>query len=161
MYLNQNTKLVENPIHIYYLLLHYNYIYQVNYSSGRVAGRLSVASKDSDSFEKSYQTIIQNAPKLQKYAETTSADDLKKQKKKAYWIIGGLTALCSAVPIYLTRNLEGKRVLAKQCLATLAGAAVGLSAGVFAAKKISTPPGAVELNEASKVLASLDIERLS
>ena len=46
----------------------------------------------------------------------------------------------------------------KQSLAALGGAILGLGGGVFAAQKAMTPPGAKELNEASKTLSTLDIQ---
>ena len=136
-------------------------VYQVSDADGKVKGRLSVAAKDCDTFEKSYKTILNAAPKLQKFAESTTPEEMQKKRKKSLWTIGILGAIGASVPIYLTRNLTGNWKVLKQSLAALGGAIVGLGSGIFAAKKSMTPPGAQELTEASKVISTLDIQQVS
>ena len=133
-------------------------IYQVNDPTGRVAGRLSVPVKDCDTFEYSYKKVIEVAPKLQEYANKMTPEKIKKKQKCASWTIGILGAIGAGIPIYLTRNLAGKRVLLKQTGAALGGAIVGLGTGIFAARKMLTPPGAKEITEAQNMLQKIDIK---
>ena len=51
-------------------------VYQISDGTGKIAGRLSVAAKDCDTFEKSYETILNAAPKLQKFAENTTPENI-------------------------------------------------------------------------------------
>lgn len=129
-------------------------VYQVSDGAGRVAGRLSVAAKDSDTFEKSYQTMMEAAPKLQKFAENTTPEKMQKKQKKVAWGVGILGAVGAGLGIWFTRNSG----ILKQSLVALGGAVVGLGTGVFMANKAMTPPGAKELNDASKTLSKLDIQ---
>ena len=133
-------------------------VYQLNDSNGKFVGKLSVSPKDTDTFERSYKTIMEEAPKLQKFAENTTEADLKKKKKRASWIIGIATGIGALIPVYLTRNLKAGW---RQILPTLGGASVGLGVGILGVKKSLTPPGANKLNEASKALSSIDIQPLT
>lgn len=134
-------------------------VYQVSDGAGRVAGRLSVAAKDSDTFEKSYQAMMEAAPKLQKFAETTTPEKMKKKQKKASWTVGILGALGAGVGIWLTRNAKNWATL-KQISAALGGAIVGLGSGLFVVNKAMTPPGAKELSKASQTMSKLDIQAM-
>ena len=131
-------------------------VYQISDGSGKVAGRVSVAGKDCDTFEKSYETIINAAPKLQKFAENTTPEKMKKKQKTASWTIGILSAVGTGLAIFFTRNAKTW----KQCLAALGGLVGGFGVGVFSAKKMLTPPGANEINEATKAISQLDIQPL-
>ncbi len=131
-------------------------IYQVNSPNGQVAGRLSVAAADCDKFEKSYQQIMEVAPKLQEYAANTTPEKMEKKKKKASWGIGIMAVLGAGVSIYLTRNAK----IWKQALTSLAGGFAGLTCGSMIARKILVPPGAKELSEATKTLQTLDVKPL-
>lgn len=132
-------------------------IYQVNDPTGRVAGRLSVPLKDCDTFEHSYKQVIDAAPKLQAYMNKMTPEKMKKKQKTVKWIVGILGGLGAGIPIYLTRNIVGKGHILKQTAAALGGAIVGLGTGIFAAKKILTPPGAKEIAVAQKNLENIDI----
>ena len=57
-------------------------VYQATEPNGKVAGRISVAQKDCDLFEKSYKDILETAPQIQRYTQTTSPDDMAKKQKK-------------------------------------------------------------------------------
>ncbi len=129
-------------------------VYQVNDGTGKVAGRLSVAENDCDKFEKTYQKIMEAAPKIQAFAAEATPEKLEKKKKRASWTLGISTLVGAAIPIYLTRNAK----VWKQALAAIPGALVGLMGGSMIARKTLTPPGMAELNEASKTLESLDIK---
>ena len=133
-------------------------IYQVNDPTGRVAGRLSVPVKDCDTFEYSYKQVIDAAPKLQAYMNKMTPEKMNKKQKTAKWLVGILGAIGAGIPIYLTRNIVGKGHILKQTAAALGGAIVGLGTGVFAAKKILTPPGAKEIAMAQKNLEKIDIK---
>ena len=56
-------------------------IYEITDYNGNEAGKMTVPMQDADTFEKSYQDIMETAPKLQKYAlEHSSEQDMKKRK---------------------------------------------------------------------------------
>ena len=46
-------------------------IYQVVDKSGKIAGKMSVAQRDCDTFERSYSQIMRAAPKMQAYMQNT------------------------------------------------------------------------------------------
>ena len=52
---------------------------------------------------------------------------------------------------------EGGKGALKQVGLTLLGTVAGLIGGLFVASKVTTPPGAKEFNNATRVLSSLDI----
>ena len=57
-------------------------IYQVTAPDGQVAGGLSVAANDCDKFERSYEAMMEAAPKLENYMKTHTEEDLKSNQKK-------------------------------------------------------------------------------
>ena len=129
-------------------------VYQVTDGAGKIAGRLSVAPTDCDKFEQSYQKIMEAAPKTQEFATNTTPEKMAKKKKRASWTLGLMTLVGAGVPIFLTRNSK----LWKQALSAVAGGFVGLIGGAMIARKTLTPPGAKEINEATKTLETLDVK---
>ncbi len=127
-------------------------IYQVADNQGNVVGKMSVASQDCDTFEKSYHTIISVAPKLQEYAQNTDPGKLEKKQKMAKWITAGGAILGGLWPALKARGLF------KQISLTLLGSLAGLAGGLFVASKIVTPPGANEFAKASQTISKLDIQ---
>ena len=129
-------------------------VYQVVNPEGKVQGGLSVAAADCDTFERSYKDIMEAAPKLEKYMQTHTEDDMKKAQKKGRWItaIGGFTG--GIIPVILTKNYR----TFVQIICTAAGVIAGLFAGAKVAQKVSVPPGAEQMTRASQEISKLDIQ---
>ena len=127
-------------------------IYQVIDGDGKVAGNMSVAQKDCDTFESSYNKMIEAAPKLQEYMQNTTPEKMQKKQKMAKWIMAGGALLGGLWPALKARGLF------KQISLTLLGVAAGLAGGMYVGAKIVTPPGAKEISEASQTLSKLDIK---
>ena len=62
-------------------------VYQVTDATGQASGKVSVAMNDSDKFERSYNAMLNSAPKLQQYAQKTSPAQMERNKK---WQNGSL-----------------------------------------------------------------------
>lgn len=130
-------------------------IYQVIDEKGKEAGKLSVAAKDCDVFEKSYKDIMESAPKLQKYAlENSSPEKMEKKRKNSKKIIGFSTLAGFALPAILIR----KGSTLKKVLLTIGGTLAGLAGGFMASLAYTTPPGAKQFAQATKNLEKLDVQ---
>ncbi len=132
-------------------------IYQVTDGSGQVAGKLSVAQKDCDTFEKSYKDMMEAAPKLQKYVQNTPPQKMEKMQRLSKWIIAGGVLLGGLIPAIKVKG-NGFWGTMKQIGATLLGAGVGLGLGVTVATKTCTPPGSIQFTKASQNLSKVDIQ---
>lgn len=132
-------------------------IYQITDDSGKVAGNLSVAQKDCDTFEKSYKDIMEATPKLQKYVQTTPPEKMEKMQRLSKWIIAGGLLIGGLIPAIKVKG-DGWTGVIKQIFATLLGAGVGLGAGVTIATKTCTPPGSIQFTKASQNLSKIDIQ---
>lgn len=134
-------------------------IYQVNDSSGQETGKMTVAAQDADLFEKSYNDIMEAAPKIQKYAVEHSSPEAAERRKKTSRIITLLTTLVGVgIPIYLTRKSSSTF---KQVFAALGGAIAGLAAGMGLTFATLTPPGMMKFSKASKNLSKIEIQPLN
>ena len=130
-------------------------VYSVTDGNGREAGKMSVAAKDCDMFEKSYRDVIDSAPKIQKYVQThSSPEDVKRRKRISIWITGICAAIGAGVPIHLTR----KASTIKQVLATVAGLVVGVTSGFALSFSATTPPGTMKFSKATKNMSKIDIQ---
>ena len=132
-------------------------IYQVTDASGQVAGKLSVAQKDCDTFEKSYKDIMEATPKLQNYVQNTPPQKIEKKQRLSKWIIAGSVLICGLIPAIKVKGDKFWGVM-KQIGATLLGAGVGLGLGVGVATKTCTPPGSMQFTKATQKLSKLDIQ---
>ena len=132
-------------------------IYQVIDPSGQEAGKMSVAQKDCDKFERSYKDIMETAPKLQRYAQTTSPAQMEKKQKQAKWIVLGGTVLGGILPL-LKIKCKGFWGFIKATGLTLLGAGAGAAGGLFVASKVATPPGAAKFTKATQTISKLDIQ---
>lgn len=132
-------------------------LYQVVDASGQNTAKLSVAPQHSDSFEKSYNDIMQNAPKLQKYTETMGPEKLEKKQKIAKSMVIGGAVLGGIYPL-LKIKCNGFWGFVKSVGLTLLGAGVGGALGVYGASKVVTPPGTKEIAKATQTLSKLDIQ---
>ena len=129
-------------------------IYQVKGADGKAAGGLSVAPNDCDRFERSYNQIREAAPKLEKYMQTHTQEDVKKAQKKGRWItaIGAFTGgIVPAVALH-------KPNFFIKLLCTVGGTVAGLFAGLKIAQKVTIPPGAEEMSKAAQEISKLDIK---
>ena len=126
-------------------------IYSVTGADGKRAGAISVASKDRDTFEKSYNNLLDGAAKLQKYASTHTEEDMKKMKKASRWITGIST--CVGGMIFACRKNIKHAVLK-----TIGGSIAGLAAGIGLSLAFATPPGSLKLAKASKTISKLDVK---
>ena len=131
-------------------------IYSVVEPNGQVAGHLTVSQKDCDTFERTYNDIMTAAPKLEKYMQTHSEEDIKRLQKRGKRIIGGSALVCGIIPALFSHKLTSNRWL--QVAMTLGGTFIGLFAGVKIGTKVMTPPGANEMSKATKTLSSLDVQ---
>lgn len=132
-------------------------VYQVVDAEGKEAAKMSVAQRDSDTFEKSYKTIMDSAPKMQKYAETTSPEEMKKKQSQAKWIIAGCGLLGGIFPLLKSKG-NGFWGAMKQLGLTLLGTGAGLVGGIYIAGKMVTPPGVAEFTKATQTISKLDIQ---
>lgn len=132
-------------------------LYQVTDPTGQATGKLSVAQKDCDVFEKSYNDMMETAPKIQKFAEKHSTEEAqKKLKKKASWSIGLCTALGAGIGIFTTTKLKTWQ----QVLATGASTLAGILGGVSLASAFTTPSGISKFNKATQTISKLDIQAI-
>lgn len=133
-------------------------VYSVTDGEGREAGKMSVAAKDCDVFEKSYHDVIESAPKIQKFVQThSSPEDIKKRKNTSRWITGICAAIGAGVPIYLTR----KASTVKQVLATVVGLVAGVTSGFGLSFAVTTPPGTMKFSKATRNMSKIDIQPYS
>lgn len=135
-------------------------IYQLNDAEGKPANKLSVAQAHSDTFEKSFNTILENAPKVQKFQENLTprqAEKLKTRSKRIKW---GATLTGFLVPALFVRAKFAKKEWLKsliQATTTLAGIIAGFISGQLIAAKATTPPGSMEIAKATQTISKLDI----
>lgn len=126
-------------------------IYQLTDGDGNVAGKLTIPQNQADIFEKSYQDIMDTAPKMQKFAQKMTPEKMQKRKKTANWILGLSTLTGFLVPAIAIR---GKGQFWKTALSTIAGLAVGS----IASFKLKTPPGAIKFAKATQNLTKIDAQ---
>ena len=132
-------------------------VYSVIDSQGREAGKISVASKDIDTFERSYADIMEATPKIQKFMEENSTPEAFNKRKNLSRLSLAACGISGAViPIVLTKNCS----MTKKVISTVLGIAAGLAAGVASYLSISTPPGTFKFMNASKKLSNIDIQKV-
>ena len=128
-------------------------VYQITDTNGKVSGKMSVAAKDCDVFEKSYSEMMIAAPKMQKYIENSTPEKIEKKQKLGKWIIGISTALGGGIPLIFAKGGTWKQIGL-----TALGTIGGLALGFFASLKLTTPPGAIEMSKATQTISKLDIQ---
>ena len=132
-------------------------VYQIDDPQKQQSIRMSVAAKDCDTFERSYRQIIESAPKLQKYTESTPPEKIEKNQKIAKWLVIGCGLLGGLIPMLKVKG-DGFLGVLKQVGLTLLGTGAGLGVGIFGASRLVTPPGVKEFSQASQALSKLDIK---
>lgn len=126
-------------------------LYQIQ--SGNQIAQMSVAQKDADTFEKSFNDVMKYAPQYENYIRTTTPEQLKKKQSTAKWMIGGLAGIGAFIPAVAMKK---SKTLIK-VLATLGGGIAGFFAGSSLAAASIVPPGAAKISKASHTIAKLDI----
>lgn len=115
---------------------------------------VSVASKDVDVFEKSYNDIITTLPKLQEFSQK-SPQEMEKRKTLSKWVVGVPIAIGAGIPL-----ITAKGSTLRQSLLTLGGAIVGAVVGVMASTSLVVPNGAGIYAKAMQNLSKIDIKPL-
>lgn len=136
-------------------------IYQITDAEGTVSNKLSVSQAHSDTFEKSYQSIIENASKMQQYQENLTPREAEKIKHRSRNIKWSLPVIAFLVPAILVKPKSIKKEWVKnliQSSVTAISTIAGFVAGQVLGTKTSTPPGATELAKATQTLSKLDIQ---
>ncbi len=129
-------------------------VYQIFDSSGEPAGRISLPQNQVDTFERTYNQIIDSAREINEYVNTHSSPvDIKNRKRNSVISILGCGIVGGAIPIFLTRN----STVLKQILATAIGVFAGLITGLAMALEINTPKGSYKFSKAKHKLLDLDI----
>ena len=100
---------------------------------------------------------MESAPKLQRYAQTTSPEKMRKKQKSAKWIVGGCGLVGASIPMLKMKPLGFWGHLGALGL-TLLSTGVGLVGGMFVASKMVTPPGAMQFSKATQTLSKLVIQ---
>lgn len=136
-------------------------IYQISNAEGTASNKLSVAQVHSDTFEKSYQSIIENASKMQEFQENLTPREAEKLKNRGKNIKWALPIIAFLVPAILVNPKSIKKDWIKnliQSSVTAISTIAGFIAGQIVGTKISSPPGATELAKATQTLSKLDIQ---
>ncbi len=128
-------------------------VYQLSNPNGEVAN-ISIAQKDCDKFEKSFNEMMRLTPELQKYAEQGGQEKMAKRKKASRWVVGGSTVAGLALPIILTRKAK----VGKQILWAILGTVTGFVGGAFAASKMVIPAELKKFAKVQKELSTIDIQ---
>lgn len=129
-------------------------VYQVIEPKGTLVGNLTVPENQADIFEKSFEQVIRNAPKLEQY---TTPVQIEKRKRKANWITGISTAILGGIPLIKVKG-EGAKGTWKQIGLTALGTISGFIIGRLIAAKITTPAGVAEFAKATETISKLDIK---
>ena len=136
-------------------------VYELVDGTGKTAGKISVGPQHADTFERSYKTITDIAPKIQKFQEEMTPRKMEKMKTRSKWAKWGLALTGFALPAIFVRPKNEKWATTIQVVATLAGTIAGFIGGQVVGAKIMTPPGAMEFARATQNLQKLDIQPYS
>lgn len=132
-------------------------VYQVIDPAGKLTGNLSVASNHADVFEKSYNQLLENAPKLEKYSDSMDPVKVEKIKNRGKWIRAIFTCVGGGIPLIKVKG-DGPKGTWKQIGLTALGTLAGFILGSIVSVKVTTPPGAKEFAEATQAISKLDIQ---
>lgn len=128
-------------------------VYQIIDPAGKLSGNLSVASNHADVFEKSYNQLLENAPKIEKYTASMDPVKMEKIKNRGKWIRAIFTCVGGGIPM-----IKVKGGTWKQIGLTALGTIAGFITGSLVAGKVTTPPGAKEFAQATQTISKLDIK---
>ena len=133
-------------------------VYELVDGTGKVGGKISVGAQHADTFERSYKTITEVAPKIQKYQEEMTPRKMEKMKSRSKWAKWGLTLAGFGIPAIFVKPKNEKWATTIQVCATLAGTIAGFIGGQIVGAKVMTPPGGMELAKAMQNLQKLDVQ---
>ena len=131
-------------------------IYRIIDSQGKDAGRMSVAYKDADTFEKSYITIMNEAPKIKEFTNKYSSSEAKtklRTRSRVCIVSGGI--LGTGLPLILTKNSS----ISKKVISTAFGVIAGICGGLAASFALNSPPGMLKFVKATNEMSKLDIKQ--
>lgn len=132
-------------------------VFQIINASGEKAAKVSLAPQEADVFEKSYQTLIDSAPKIEKFIKDNPPEKLEKKKKTAKWIIA-LGGVAGGIVPLLKSKINGVLSGLLWTGLTIVGTLAGLALGALGASKLTTPQGMKDLNKATAIISKLDIQ---
>ena len=133
-------------------------VYELIDGSGKVGGKISVGAQHADIFERSYKTITEAAPKIQKYQEQLTPRKIEKLKNSSKWAKWGLTLTGFGIPAIFVKPKNEKWSTLIPVATTLVGTVAGFIGGQIVGAKIMTPPGGMELAKAAQNLQKLDVQ---
>lgn len=135
-------------------------VYELIDGSGKVGGKITVNPQHADSFEHSYKTITDVAPKLQKFQAEMTPLKMEKMKTRSKWAKWGLAITGFAIPAIFVKPKLKKEAwnTVIQVATTLVGTVAGFIGGQVAGAKIMMPPGGMDLARATQTLQKLDIQ---
>jgi hypothetical protein len=133
-------------------------VYELVDGAGKVGGKISVGAQHADTFERSFKTITEVAPKIQKFQEQMTPRKLEKMKAGSKWAKWGLTLTGFGLPAIFVKPKNEKWSTLIQVGTTLVGTVAGFIAGQVLGAKIMTPPGGMELAKATQTLQKLDVQ---
>ena len=134
-------------------------VYQVQPTDDpKVVKRISVPTENCDSFEKTYNDMMEVAPKLVEFEQKYGTEDaIKKRKKQAAWTLSVPTIVGAGIP--LLKGTSGKWGALKNSLLALTGAVVGFAAGLGILKATAPKPEGIDkLKDAMDNMAKLDVQ---
>jgi hypothetical protein len=133
-------------------------VYELIDGTGKIGGKITVGSQHADTFERSYKTITEVAPKIQKFQEQMTPRKMEKMKSRSKWAKWGLTLTGFGVPAIFVKPKNDKWATTIQVATTLVGTVAGFIGGQILGAKIMTPPGGMEFAKATQNLQKLDIQ---
>lgn len=134
-------------------------VYKVTSPDNNSVGKISVAASDIALFEKSYNDMLEAAPKMQEYIQNVTPEKMEKLQRRSKLITWG-TSLGLALPVCLLKT-KGFLKTTLHFLGIVVTAFMGAVLGSRIAQKTLSPPGAIELNKASQTMSQLDIQAYS
>ncbi len=131
-------------------------LYNVIDSEGNKAGKLTVPLEQVDTFEESYNRILESAPKIQAFVKANSSEEaISKRRNLGRGIVAASGVAGAVLPMVLFRKSTS---VTKKILGIVAGIVTGLSVGFIASLGVTTPPGSFDFALASRNLSKLDIQ---
>lgn len=131
-------------------------LYNVIDSEGNKAGKLSVPMEQVDTFETSYNQILDSAPKIRDFVKANSSEEaITKRRNLGRGIVASCGVAGAALPLIILRKSTS---VTKKILGVVAGIVAGLSAGFAASLGVTSPPGSMDFALASRNLSKLDIQ---
>ena len=131
-------------------------LYNVIDSEGNKAGKLTVPIEQVDTFEESYNQILESAPKIRSFVKANSSEEaVAKRRNLGHGIVAASGIAGAILPMVLLRKSTS---ITKKILGLVAGIVTGLSIGFIVSLGVTTPPGSFEFARASRNLSKLDIQ---